>query len=111
MGSDVHLRYPALSKIVEVAHQIDSRDPQGVLLVRSILMAVAEARLGERPRPIDTAPQVPTEIRLLYCPKQGGWQTGEWYPAKNRWISNMNMETLNPTHWAEVPRDPVEESP
>ncbi|HEX2727652.1 MAG TPA: hypothetical protein VHN20_17655 [Beijerinckiaceae bacterium] len=69
-------------------------------------MAVAEAQLENRPRAIDSAPREPTQILLLYCPKQGGWQTGEWYPEKSRWVSNMNMETLHPTHWAEVPREP-----
>ena len=99
-------RFPALSKIVEIAQQIDVRDPHGAGIVREIIMAVAEAQLENRPREIDSAPRIATQILLLYCPKQGGWQTGEWYPEKNRWVSNMNMETLHPTHWAEVPREP-----
>ena len=111
MGSDVHLRYPALSKIIEIAHQIDTRDPQGALLARALIMAVAEARLDDRPRPIETAPREATRILLLYCPKQGGWQTGEWYPDKSRWVSNMNMDTLHPTHWANVPVEPVDGAP
>ena len=109
MSTDVHLREPALSKIVDIAHRIDARDPQRAELVRAIMFAVAEARLGERPRPIETAPHVPTRIFLLYCPKQGGWQTGEWYPQKDRWVSNMNMETLHPTHWTGVPREPQQD--
>lgn len=99
-------RYPALAKILEIAHQIGARDAEGALTMRRIVMAVAEARMGYRPLSIDTAPRLPAHIVLLYCPRQGGWQTGEWYPGKNRWVSNMNMDTLHPTDWAEVPLEP-----
>ena len=109
MGSDLQPRYPALSKIIEIAHQIAVYDRRGASLVHEIMMAVAEAQISDRPQPIETAPRERTRILLLYCPKQGGWQTGEWYPEKNRWVSNMNMETLNPTHWAEVPSEPRKE--
>jgi hypothetical protein len=98
--------YPALAKIIEIAHQIGARDPEGALTMRRMIMAVAEARLDDQPRPIESAPRLPAHILLLYCPKQGGWQTGEWYPDKDRWVANMNMDTLHPTNWAEVPPEP-----
>jgi hypothetical protein len=99
-------RYLELAKIVDLAQLMNVSSPDGARIYRSILLAVAEARIGDRPRPIDTAPQVGTEVLLLYCPKQGGWQTGEWYSDKKRWVSNMNMETLHPTHWAYAPEEP-----
>ena len=38
-------------------------------------------------RAIETAPHGPAEERpfLLWCPEQGGWQTGVWF--KGQWIA------------------------
>ena len=98
-------KYPALAKIVEAAHQIDTRDRLGALAMKAILMAVAEARISERPQPLDKAPRQSPKMLLLYCPTQGGWQTGQWDPKKERWVSNLNREPLSP-HWTDVPEGP-----
>jgi len=98
---------PALARIVEAAHSIDTRSPDGVLAMRAIMMAVAEVRLSDRPRVIDQAPRVPNQTLLLYCPTQGGWQTGEWNAEKQDWVSTLNRQPLHPTHWAEVPDGPA----
>jgi hypothetical protein len=59
------------------------------------------------PEPIDVAPRERERTLLLWCPKQGGWQTGQWF--EGRWGSTAeNEHELYPTHWAPVPPDVVE---
>ena len=98
---------PELAKIVEAAQQIDPAGPGGTAAFRSVAMAVAEASMSRRPKPIDTAPRLSGRVLLLYCPEQGGWQTGEWVKHQRCWVSTAEaMERLEPTHWTEVPAAP-----
>jgi hypothetical protein len=58
-------------------------------------------------RAIETAPHGPAEERpfLLWCPEQGGWQTGVWF--KGQWMDSITLKNpLAPTHWMETPSDP-----
>jgi hypothetical protein len=56
---------------------------------------------------IATAPQEPERTLFLYCPEQGGWQTGEWFQGE--WTDTLTRDkTLKPTHWMEPPPAPVE---
>lgn len=56
--------------------------------------------------PIDTAPKKLERTLLLYCPEQGGWQTGRW--VYESWRSTTETElNLGPTHWANLPPDPT----
>jgi len=58
-------------------------------------------------RPIETAPHDPAQERpfLLWCPEQGGWQTGVWF--KGQWMDSITLKNpLAPTHWMETPSDP-----
>jgi hypothetical protein len=43
------------------------------------------AQAGVSAQPVATAPRDPERTILLYCPEQGGWQTGEW--CEGRWVS------------------------
>ena len=58
-------------------------------------------------RPIGEAPREPERALLLYCPKQGGWQSGEWQLGE--WTDTLTRgKSLKPTHWMEPPPVPVE---
>ena len=96
-----------LARIIEVAQQIDTTSPSGLATFRSLALAVAEAIIAERPRPIQTAPHVPSHVLLLYCPTQAGWQAGRWFDG--RWVSTADDElVLEPTYWTDVPLPPKE---
>ena len=59
-------------------------------------------------RPIETAPHDTAQERpfLLWCPEQGGWQTGVWF--KGQWMDSITLKNpLAPTHWMETPPDPL----
>jgi hypothetical protein len=46
---------------------------------------------------------------LLYCPEQGGWQTGEWHHEQRCWVSTADIEVvLEPILWTEAPPEPQE---
>ena len=49
-------------------------------------------------RPIGEAPHEPERALLLYCPKQGGWQSGEW--KLGEWTDTLTRE--------EVQTDPLD---
>ena len=52
-------------------------------------------------RPIDTAPHDKAQERslLLWCPEQGGWQTGVWF--KGQWMDSITLKNPLPrlTGW------------
>ena len=55
-------------------------------------------------RPIETAPHDTAQERpfLLWCPEQGGWQTGMWF--KGQWMDSITLKNpLAPTYWTEIP--------
>ena len=55
-------------------------------------------------RPIETAPHNTDQDRpfLLWCPEQGGWQTGMWF--NGRWMDSITLShPLAPTYWTEIP--------
>jgi hypothetical protein len=99
--------HPELAKIIEAAQQIDPRDARGFAAFRAVAMAVAEARMVDRPKRIDTAPRLSGRALLLYCPEQAGWHSGTW--CAGRWVSTADVELeLEPTHWTDVPGSPEE---
>jgi hypothetical protein len=60
------------------------------------------------PQPIVTAPQDRGKTLLLWCPAQGGWQTGQW--SESGWVSTADDEVvLEPTHWIPSPPAVVEQ--
>ena len=61
------------------------------------------------PMPISRAPRIHERTLLLYCPEQGGWQTGEWLHERECWVSTAaTEEELEPILWTEVPPQPEE---
>ena len=49
-------------------------------------------------------PRIAERTLLLYCPEQGGWQTGEWLHERQCWVSTAAIdEVLEPTMWTEAP--------
>ena len=59
-------------------------------------------------RPIETAPHDKAQERslLLWCPEQGGWQTGMWF--NGRWMDSITLShPLAPTFWTEIPPPPM----
>src|SRR3954467_11226914 len=70
-----------------------------------------EQPMWQSARPIETAPHDTDQERpfLLWCPEQGGWQTGMWF--NGRWMDSITLShPLAPTFWTEIPplleRDP-----
>ena len=60
---------------------------------------------GSAPFFIGTAPREPDRTLLLFCPEQGGWQTGRWIDGE--WRSTaMTAFRLVPTHWTTAPTNP-----
>jgi hypothetical protein len=67
---------------------------------------VTGAQSSGDPEPIDTAPREAERTLLLWCPEQGGWQTGQW--CEGRWGSAADVEhELSPTHRTPIPPDMV----
>ena len=98
--------FAALTRVAELANEIAEHHPRGRELVRELFAEFARVLRDQyiQPQPIETAPKQPNRKLLLYCPKQGGWEVGEW--SGERWISFGRIEFLDPTHWAEPPPEP-----
>jgi hypothetical protein len=62
----------------------------------------------EQACPIEDAPQEPDTSILLFCPEQGGWHVGEWWPNdRPRWVAVIDADIeLEPTHWQPAPPYP-----
>jgi hypothetical protein len=49
----------------------------------------------------------PERTLLLFCPEQGGWQTGVFF--EGRWLDFATLtKELEPTHFVDVPPDPFD---
>ena len=55
-----------------------------------------------RPRPIATAPRESGASVMLFCPRQGGWHVGQWWPeGRGGWVASIDTSIgLDATHWA-----------
>jgi hypothetical protein len=98
--------WPALTRVTELANAVAEHHPDGRELVKRLFDEFAQVLRQQYllPQPIETAPKQPNRKLLLFCPKQDGWQVGEW--AGDRWLSTWRLEFLDPTHWAETPPEP-----
>jgi hypothetical protein len=96
----------ALNRVTELANEIARHHPGGHELVKQLFAEFARVLREQyrKPQAIETAPKERDRKLLLYCPKQGGWEVGEW--SGERWISTRKIEFLDPTHWVEAPPDP-----
>jgi hypothetical protein len=72
---------------------------------------LTELPMWQSARPIETAPHDTAQERpfLLWCPEQGGWQTGVWF--NGRWMDSITLnQPLAPTYWTEIPPPPMQSS-
>jgi hypothetical protein len=61
------------------------------------------------PMPMSRAPRIAERTLLLYCPEQGGWQTGEWHHDRQCWVSTAAIDhVLEATMWTEAPDEPTD---
>ena len=81
MLSDVTIARPcALQRIPKIANELAVAHPKAPDLVQELFALAMDLALEERrPQPIETAPDQTGLVLLLFCPRQGGWHTGEWF--------------------------------
>src|SRR4051794_37629628 len=74
--------------------------------VRTIRAEAEELRAEPQPRPSSAAPtDDPERTLLLFCPEQGGWQTGVF--LEGRWLDFATLTVeLEPAHFTDGPPDP-----
>ena len=98
-------RVSPLANIIALARNLATDFPEAAQLAREITLAAAQIRLGSTARPIASAPRNGERSLLLYCAKQGGWHTGEWFQGE--WTDTLTRgKSLEPTHWTELPEPP-----
>jgi len=101
----------ALQRVADLANQLSKGPANAHELVRELFVAFFDVIREEhwKPQPIRSAPKEAERTLLLYCPEQGGWQTGEWLDDRKCWVSTAAIEEcLEPTLWSDVPPDPGE---
>ena len=95
-----------LQRVSSIAAELAGKHPNALDLLKELYdLAVYLARQEQTPQPIETAPQEAGLQLLLYCPRQDGWHTGEWY--QGAWTDALTrVKNLDPTHWLDLPRSP-----
>jgi hypothetical protein len=107
MLSDATIARPcALQRIPKIANELAVAHPKAPDLVQELFALAMDLALEERrPQPIETAPDQTGLVLLLFCPRQGGWHTGEWFQGE--WTDTLTRgKSLEPTHWMDVPPEP-----
>ena len=56
-------------------------------------MALAKHPSGVRDQGC-ALPKIQERTLLLFCPEQGGWQTGEWLHDRQSWVSIADIEVV-----------------
>ena len=99
------LRNP-VSTIITLASRIADEHPRAASLAYRIRVEAEELRAEPQPRPISAArTDDPERAYHLFCPEQGGWQTGVFF--EGRWLDFATLtKELEPTHLVDVPPDP-----
>ena len=97
-----------VSTIITLASRIADEHPRAAQLAYRIRAEAEELRAEPTPRPISAAPtDDPERTLLLFCPEQGGWQTGVFF--EGRWLDFATLTVeLEPTHFVDVLPDPVD---
>ena len=111
LGATMNAEAPrSVKRLADLANEIGRTCPNAPVVVRDMFTTFKDVLDDyRRPQPIATAPQIPERTLLLYCPEQGGWQTGEWLDERKCWVSTAAIEEcLEPTLWTEVPPVPEE---
>ena len=101
---------PLAIKVASVLHDLSQKHPGVREDIETLLMSAPELR-GLRTLSaslIKDAPRDdPERTLLLFCPEQGGWQTGVFF--EGRWLDFATLSVeLEPTHFTDVPPDPEE---
>ena len=101
----VEVNFKPLDRITSIANEVAKAHPCGGALVKELIALSHQLLNADRTtQPIASAPRETGRKLLLYCPKQGGWQVGEW--SGERWILTWTWDFLTPTHWTEAPSHP-----
>jgi len=97
-----------VSTMITLAARIAEEHPRAAPLAYRIRTEAEELRAEPTPRPISAArTDDPERTLLLFCPEQGGWQTGVFF--ESRWLDYATLSVdLHPTHFADVLPDPVD---
>jgi hypothetical protein len=97
----------ALHRIPRIANELAVAHPKAPDLVQELFALARDLAFEERrPQPIETAPDEAGLVLLLFCPRQGGWHTGEWF--QGAWTDALTRgKGLEPTHWADLPDRPA----
>jgi hypothetical protein len=107
MLSDATIARPcALHRIAKIANELAVAHPKAPDLVQELFALAMDLALEERrPQPIETAPDQMGLVLLLFCPRQGGWHTGEWFHGE--WTDALTRgKSLEPTH-SDLPDRPA----
>jgi len=104
---------PLAIKVATALHALAQECPEARAGIEELLMSTPELRgLGlvqDSHKPIQDAPtDDPERTYLLFCPEQGGWQTGVYFEGRWRDFSTLTKE-LEPTHFTDVPPDPKDD--
>jgi hypothetical protein len=108
MTSPYHADRPAM-QVTAALIALSQKHPSVRPDVEDILFSTPELRgLMQGVCTISDAPtDDPERTLLLFCPEQGGWQTGVFFEGKWLDFATLSVE-LEPTHFTHLPPDPVE---
>jgi hypothetical protein len=110
MSRDFGRADPLAIKVATALHALAQKCPKARAGIEELLISTPELRgLGlvqDSYKPIQDAPvNDPQRTLLLYCPEQGGWQTGVFF--EGHWLDSTTFSvTLHPTHFTDVPPKP-----
>ncbi len=97
-------------KVATALMTLAQKHPEACQDIEDLLFSTPELRgLMEGVRAIADAPtDDPGCTLLLFCPEQGGWQTGVFHDGQ--WLDLATLSVaLEPTHFTNVPLDPANE--
>jgi hypothetical protein len=97
---------PALTRIVEIANELETGNPKARNLIKDLFAAFSEVMAHfEAPQPISTIGEGLGAVCLVFSPEQGGWNIGQF--RNGRWTDvNDAARPLIPTHWLRLPDAP-----
>jgi hypothetical protein len=95
----------ALARVVDIANQLESGNPNARTLVRDLFAAFTEVMAHfEAAQPIDTLVPEPGAAYLVFSPDQGGWNLARW---REHWSdAHLPERRLAPSHWLRLPPEP-----
>lgn len=96
----------ALARVVDIANQLESSNPNARTLVRDLFAAFTDVMAHfEAAQPIDTLTPEPGTSYLVFSPEQDGWNLGQF--GNERWSDAHRPDRiLAPSHWLGLPPVP-----